>query len=91
MVSILRFILASHLRDLGRAQGLGGRPRCCRWGIDCHTADYLNMVKIASCEDAGYRKVSEHPQLLVEEAPNVIDGRWEEHNRVKKGTGPILM
>lgn len=54
-------------------------------------ADHLKMVKFASREDGGYKKVSGHLQLLAEEAPNVIGMRWEEHNRIKIGAVPILM
>lgn len=54
-------------------------------------ADHLDMVKFASREDGGYKKVSGHLQLLAEEAPNVIGMRWEEQNRIKIGTVPILV
>lgn len=54
-------------------------------------ADHLNMVKFASREDEGYKKVSGHLQLLAEEAPNVIGMRWEEQNRIKIGTVPFLV
>lgn len=55
------------------------------------SADHLNMVKFASSEDGGYRKVSGHLQLLAEEAPDAIGARWEEQDKIKKGTEPILM
>ena len=48
------------------------------------------MVKFASCEDGGYKKVSGHLKLLAEEAPDTISARWEEQDRVKKGTKLVL-
>lgn len=55
------------------------------------SADHLNMVKFASGEDGGYKTVSGHLQLLADEAPNVIDARWEEQKKIKEGTKPILV
>lgn len=49
------------------------------------------MVKFASGEDGGYKTVSGHLQLLADEAPNVIDARWEEQKKIKEGTKPILV
>lgn len=49
-------------------------------------ADHRNMVRFASHEDAGYRKVSGHLQLLAEEAPNQIRRRWRGEDSVRKGT-----
>lgn len=43
------------------------------------------MVKFASREDGGYEKVSEHLWLLAEEAPDAIDVRWTEQEKIKKG------
>lgn len=52
-------------------------------------ANHVNMVKFASREDEGYRKVSGHLQLLAEEAPDIIRQRWREEDSGRKGTGPI--
>ncbi len=49
-------------------------------------ADHLNMVKFASCEDGGYKKVSGHLWLLAKEAPDAISLRWAEQERIKMGT-----
>lgn len=48
------------------------------------------MVKFTSREDGGYEKVSGHLQLLAEEAPDTINARWEERDRMKKGTELVL-
>ncbi len=47
-------------------------------------ADHLNMVKFASREDAGYKKVSEHLWLLAEEAPDAISACWADQDKSKK-------
>lgn len=52
-------------------------------------ADHLNMVKFASRKDGGYEKVSGHLQLLAKEAPDAIDARWKEQDRIRKGTESI--
>lgn len=54
-------------------------------------ADHLNMVKFASREDSGYKKVSGHLQLLAEKALDVIGARWDEQNKIKNGMKPILV
>lgn len=54
-------------------------------------ANHLNMVKFASCEDDGYKKVSGHLRLLAEEAPDVIRLHWREDDNVRKGTGSVEM
>ena len=54
-------------------------------------ADHLNMVKFASRQNRGYEKVSGHLKLLAEEAPEEIGARWEEQDRIRKGTESILV
>ena len=49
-------------------------------------ANHRNMVKFASNENEGYRKISGHLRLLAEEAPVAIRQRWREDDSVKKGT-----
>ena len=49
-------------------------------------ADHLNMVKFASREDGGYKKVSGHLWLLAKEAPGAISLRWAEQGKIKMGT-----
>ena len=48
-------------------------------------ADHLNMVKFASSENTGYKKVSGHLWLLAKEAPDAISVRWAEHDNIKNG------
>lgn len=52
-------------------------------------ANHQNMVKFASRENEGYRKISGHLRLLAEEAPVAIRQRWREDDSVKKGTGSV--
>ena len=54
-------------------------------------ADHLNMVKYASREDGGYKKVSGYLRLLAEEAPDAISARWTEENRIKRGERTALV
>lgn len=54
-------------------------------------ADHLDMVKFASREDGGYEKVSDHLCLLAEEAPDAIQARWAEENKIKKGKEATLV
>lgn len=44
------------------------------------------MVKFASREDGGYKKVSEYLWLLAKEAPDAISARWAEQKKTKKST-----
>ncbi len=44
------------------------------------------MVKFASREDGGYKKVSGHLWLLAKEAPGAISLRWAEQDKLKMGT-----
>ena len=46
-------------------------------------ADHLNMVKYASREDGGYKKVSGHLWLLAKEAPGAISQRWADQDKIK--------
>lgn len=48
-------------------------------------ADHLGMVKFSSREDGGYEKVSGHLKLLAEDAPEIIDARWTEQDKIKEG------
>jgi hypothetical protein len=48
-------------------------------------ANHLNMIKFASREDEGYKKISGHLQLLAKGAPDAIKQRWLEQERIKKG------
>ena len=43
------------------------------------------MVKFASSENTGYKKVSGHLWLLAKEAPEAISVRWAEQNKIKNG------
>ena len=54
-------------------------------------ADHLNMVKFASREDSGYKRVSGHLLLLAEKASDVIGARWDEQNKIKNGMKQILV
>lgn len=49
------------------------------------------MVKFPSHEDGGYEKVSGHLWLLANKAPDAIAARWEELDRITKGTVPVLV
>ena len=44
------------------------------------------MVKFASCEDGGYKKVSGHLWLLARDAPDAISLRWAEQDKIEMGT-----
>lgn len=55
------------------------------------SANHLDMVKFASCEDGGYEKVSGHLQILFEEAPDAIDARWKEQGRIQMGMESIFV
>ena len=55
------------------------------------SADHLNMIKFAFRKDGVYEKMSGHLQLLAEEAPDVVGARWEEQDRIRKGTESILI
>ncbi len=44
------------------------------------------MVKFASHEDGGYKKVSEHLWLLAEEGPDAISACWADQDKIKEGT-----
>lgn len=46
-------------------------------------ADHTKMVKFASRDDGGYRKVSGHLQLLAKAAPDAIGARWAEADKMK--------
>jgi hypothetical protein len=48
------------------------------------------MVKFASRQDVGYRKVSGHLQVMAENAPDVTRSNWDEQDRFEKGTLLIL-
>lgn len=52
-------------------------------------ANHLDMIKFASPEDEGYRKVSGHLQLLAEEAPELIEKRWAEQDTTRQGMGSV--
>ncbi len=41
------------------------------------------MVKYASREDGGYKKVSGHLWLLAKEAPGAISQRWADQDKIK--------
>ncbi len=41
------------------------------------------MVKFASREDEGYKKVSGHLWLLANEVPGAISLRWAEQDKIK--------
>ena len=51
-------------------------------------ADHLNMIKFTSREDSGYKKVSEQLQLMAQEAPDAVEARWAEQNRMRAGMEP---
>ncbi|KAF7502238.1 hypothetical protein GJ744_006309 [Endocarpon pusillum] len=46
-------------------------------------ADHINMVKFASREDDGYKKISGHLQLLAQEAPHAVGARWAKQIRIE--------
>lgn len=46
-------------------------------------ADHIKMVKFASRDDGGYRKVSGHLRLLARAAPDAIATRWTEADKMK--------
>lgn len=48
-------------------------------------ADHLQMVKYASREDSGYKKVSGHLRLLAEGAPGTINARWVKQDSLREG------
>ena len=48
-------------------------------------ADHLKMVKYASREDIGYKKVSGHLKLLAEGAPGTIDAHWVNQDCMREG------
>lgn len=52
-------------------------------------ANHLTMVKFPSCEDGGYEKVSGHLQTMAEKAPDAIDARWKEDDRMQMGSKSI--
>lgn len=49
-------------------------------------ADHIGMVKFASKEDEGYKKVSGHLRLMAKVAPGTINARWAEQEKIKMGT-----
>lgn len=48
-------------------------------------ADHLGMVKFSSREEGGYEKVSGHLKLLAEDAPEAVNARWVDQDKVKEG------
>ena len=50
-------------------------------------ANHINMVKFASCEDEGFKKISGHVQLLAEEAPDVHQTALGGAEQDQKGYG----
>ena len=48
-------------------------------------ANHINMVKFSSKEDSGYRRVSGHLRIMVQDAGETIRSRWEEERRVNAG------
>jgi hypothetical protein len=49
-------------------------------------ADHINMVKFGSKLDPGYKKLSDHLQLMARRAGNAIGGRWDTEAKVNAGT-----
>lgn len=50
------------------------------------SADHINMVKFASKESNGYKTVSGHLQVMVQDCGNVVALRWEQEDRLNEGT-----
>jgi alpha-beta hydrolase superfamily lysophospholipase len=47
--------------------------------------DHINMAKFISKEDSGYEKISEYLQIMVADASDQIQLRWEEEARITEG------
>lgn len=39
--------------------------------------NHRDMIKFGSRDESDFRKVSDHLRLMVEDAPQNIDGRWQ--------------
>ncbi|RYC81882.1 hypothetical protein BFJ63_vAg15229 [Fusarium oxysporum f. sp. narcissi] len=50
-------------------------------------ADHRNMVKFVSKQDVGYGTVSEHLQIMMIDAEDVIRSRWEAESRADNARG----
>lgn len=50
----------------------------------CIHADHRNMVKYSSCEDHGYKAISQHLMTMAMDAPKEISKRWGEEKRVNE-------
>ena len=48
-------------------------------------ADHINMVKFSSKQDSGYKTVCGHLRLMVRDAGEVIDKRWQVETRMNAG------
>lgn len=48
-------------------------------------ANHINMVKYTSRQDEGYIVVSEHLQILANEALGEVQQRWEAERRINEG------
>jgi hypothetical protein len=48
-------------------------------------ADHKNMTKFASENDAGFRKISGHLMLMVEEARDKVSRNWEQETALQNG------
>ncbi|KAG8169205.1 hypothetical protein KVR01_001954 [Diaporthe batatas] len=53
-------------------------------------ANHRDMVKFDSQEDVGYETVSEHIQIMIKSAPEKIQSRWEEEERVEQARDKSL-
>lgn len=53
-------------------------------------ADHTSMVRYVSRQDEGYVMVSELLQIMVKDAVNNVQRRWEEETRVEDGRGAQL-
>lgn len=51
-------------------------------------ADHINMVKFSSRQDNGYKTVSGHLRLMVRDAGEAIDKRWQLETRMESGMQP---
>ncbi len=59
--------------DSGCSKGLGSCTGVADAKLVSIPADHLNMIKFASREDGGYKKVSGHLWLLAKEAADAIN------------------
>jgi hypothetical protein len=51
--------------------------------------DHSNMVKFASVDEEGYKKLSGHIALMVGSAQSKIVARWSEYSRIRGTLGSI--